>query len=443
MRSWPVLTPRGWGAVGGGLGALAVALVAFNLLLLVVGTALSLFVLAELVLFGLSTRGFAPARFVAQRFENSAEVTVGAVGSMGLRLEYHGPHGFYAEIFDSHPEDVEVLRGSPRLVTWCTPGEELRLVYAYRARRRGRFTLGPTVVTAHDAFGFAFRVASVENPWPLDAAIGVPTIPSGPASFATERPVAGPSVVARRGMGVDFRSLREYQPEDDIRTVAWKRSARGKLYVREFEEELPRETVAVLDVGRRMGAGPVAASALDRAVEAAAIALRYAAVRAEHAGLLLFSDRPVLYVPPGLGSDTFDAIRRGLTFAAPASVPFDARAAFEFLTQRLTRPAHLLVFAAPAQWSGADDEAFRALGRAGHPAYVFSPDLPEMYPAPAGELATRGAAVVVAPERGRLEATWNAIAETGRPVFVYDRAGARELMTDLYSRARAYRGVPS
>ena len=439
MRSSAMLAPRGWGALAGGLGTLVLGFYSLNLLILVVGTAFSGFVLGALLWFCVTTRGFGPADFVYDRYQNSAEVIVGDVGSMGLRLGYQGRWGFFAEIFDSHPDSLEIVAGSPRLVTWWGSQAEKRLVYAFRPVRRGAFLLGPTVVVAHEPFGFAFRVANVENPWTVDVALRVPLVTAGPSSFEHDRRIEGGINLPIRGMGTEFRSLRDYETSDDIRTVAWKRSTMGRLYVREFERETPQDIFIVLDTGWRMGAGEFGRSALDRAVETCALVVRYALLRADRVGLLRWSGRPDLFVPVGRGSDLAAAVRRGLTEATDGPSNFEASEALGFLRDKVNKPAHLLLFAAPARWREPDSEAYRNLARQGHRLYFFLPDLPEMYPPLGDATSRRVAALVDAPEKGRRSQVVAAVEALGIPVFGYDRDGPTEAMTELSVRIRAFR----
>ncbi len=59
---------------------------------------------------------------------------------------------------------------------------------------------------------------------------------------------AGHLASARRGVGQDLFSLRDYQPQDDLRHIDWKATARSRnLTVREFTAEDERRITIVLD----------------------------------------------------------------------------------------------------------------------------------------------------------------------------------------------------
>src|SRR5205085_8656024 len=64
---------------------------------------------------------------------------------------------------------------------------------------------------------------------------------------------AGRLVSARRGAGGhDLFSLRDYQPQDDLRHIDWKATARARrLIVREFTAEDERRVTIALDTKER------------------------------------------------------------------------------------------------------------------------------------------------------------------------------------------------
>jgi uncharacterized protein (DUF58 family) len=62
----------------------------------------------------------------------------------------------------------------------------------------------------------------------------------------------GRQLSTRRGAGHDLHSLREYQPQDDVRHIDWKATARARhLVVREFTAEDERRVHVVLDTRTR------------------------------------------------------------------------------------------------------------------------------------------------------------------------------------------------
>jgi uncharacterized protein (DUF58 family) len=66
---------------------------------------------------------------------------------------------------------------------------------------------------------------------------------------------AGQHLSLRRGAGFDLFSLRDYQPQDDLRHIDWKATARSRrLTVREFTAEDERRITIALDIRTTRGA---------------------------------------------------------------------------------------------------------------------------------------------------------------------------------------------
>ena len=75
----------------------------------------------------------------------------------------------------------------------------------------------------------------------------------------------------RRGEGMDFHGVREYQPGDPLRRVHWATSARrGKLAVVEFERAYQQDVCIVIDLLKGTNYGSGRDSTLEYAVKVAA-----------------------------------------------------------------------------------------------------------------------------------------------------------------------------
>src|SRR4051812_7173267 len=95
------------------------------------------------------------------------------------------------------------------------------------------------------------------------------------------------------GLGTEFESVRDYQPDDDIRQVNWRATARlGRPMSNDFRLERDREVVCVVDAGRLMASPLGDRTRLDAAVDAAVAVALVADVLGDRAGVLAF-DREV------------------------------------------------------------------------------------------------------------------------------------------------------
>jgi uncharacterized protein (DUF58 family) len=433
-----VLTPRGAALLTAGLVTLLLAFYTLSLILFVFATFMLAFVSAEILLFAYATRGFGPESFRARRLECSSFAPVNGVAFIAVGIQPTLKSGVYAEIFDAHPDRLSVVDGSPRLLTWWNPGVEKTLAYVASPSVRGRFELGPTVVVAHDTFGFGFKQTALATPWTLEA---IPHYPSvrlrRPERFPT--PTFGQSPHSARGAGMDFHSLREYESSDDPRRIAWTRSGKGTMYVREFQRENQEEIVLLLDVGRTMAAGSGTADALEEAVNAAGFAAQYSFDEDIRFGLLLFSDHVVRHLPPGRGAEHEFEVARALAGAEIDPRDSSLTGVLDYLGPRLGFPAHLIAFSTLDGDPGELARAWGTLARSGHRLSVFVPDLAGFYPpltVPAGQEAV---ALLLRPEVERVDRHVQRLRDLGVPITRYAQGGATEGMNLVFSQIRGRR----
>ncbi|MCB9625027.1 MAG: DUF58 domain-containing protein [Sandaracinus sp.] len=121
-----------------------------------------------------------------------------------------------------------------------------------------------------------------------------------PRGSAMER--SGKTRVRRRGGGTELHELRDLVPGDPFKSIAWKASARrGRLLVREVEQEVQEVRWLIVDVSGTMRGGEPGRRKLDWALEAAAAEARRALAGGDRVGLVAFDTRVVGQVAPGEG----------------------------------------------------------------------------------------------------------------------------------------------
>ena len=119
-----------------------------------------------------------------------------------------------------------------------------------------------------------------------------------------------------KGRGMNFEDVREYQPGDEIRAIDWNVTARmGSAFVKKFTEERELTVMLVVDVSASGNFGSTTQSKRELAAEVACL-LAFSAIRNnDKVGLLLFTDRVELFIPPKKGrSHTLRIIREILFF---------------------------------------------------------------------------------------------------------------------------------
>lgn len=148
-----------------------------------------------------------------------------------------------------------------------------------------------------------------------------------------------------RGQGMEFESLRDYLPDDELRKVDWKASARrGTLVTREYDVERSQQIMIVLDLGRTMASYLDYMTKLDHAVNAAVLLTYVSGQSQDRVGVMAFADEVVAYMPPGKGGTQLPRVLEQLYPLQPRQVESDYRGAFTFLAHRLRKRSLVIIF---------------------------------------------------------------------------------------------------
>ncbi len=112
-----------------------------------------------------------------------------------------------------------------------------------------------------------------------------------------------------RGFGLDLADLREYQPNDDVRTIDWNVTARMQTpYVREFQEDREVTVWLVVDLSASVSFGSVGLTKRALAIQAVGVLARLLTRHGNRVGALVFGDTAG---NPGLGAPAPRVLRPG------------------------------------------------------------------------------------------------------------------------------------
>ncbi|MDR1506483.1 MAG: DUF58 domain-containing protein [Treponema sp.] len=182
---------------------------------------------------------------------------------------------------------------------------------------------------------------------------------SGDLKGVLER--AGLKDKRRRGQGMEFMSLREYQKGDTVKSIDWRATGRrGKVIVREYQEEQDQQLLFLLDSGYRLhrteeqGRATGNARALpetgpgllrtqfDSALEAALVLSWVALKHGDGVALGCFGaeDR---WLPPRKGMSALPSLMRSLYDVKSAPVPSSLFSALESALAKLRRRTFIIM----------------------------------------------------------------------------------------------------
>ena len=102
-----------------------------------------------------------------------------------------------------------------------------------------------------------------------------------------------------RGVGTDFRDLREYEPGDDVRHIDWNVTARMDApFVRQYAEDRELTAWLLLDRSPSMGFGPIERPKELVLCELATTFARLLTRGGNRVGAILFDDEIEETIPP-------------------------------------------------------------------------------------------------------------------------------------------------
>ncbi|MDQ3381594.1 MAG: DUF58 domain-containing protein [Actinomycetota bacterium] len=202
---------------------------------------------------------------------------------------------------------VVPVSGSVRLRQPVPPDVELepseaetRLEGVLVARRRGRHVLRAPVARRTGPLGLGRRDFTVLDEAELHVYPDLPAASRIADSVRRGRfRETGHRTRGSLGLGTEFESIREYQPDDDIRQVNWAASERvGRPMSNQYRVEQDRDIVCALDSGRLMGAPLAGGTRLDVAVDAVAAIAAVADELGDRCGLIAFDAEIRRHVRP-------------------------------------------------------------------------------------------------------------------------------------------------
>lgn len=113
---------------------------------------------------------------------------------------------------------------------------------------------------------------------------------------------AGEYHSAFKGRGMEFSEVREYIAGDDIRFIDWNVTSRmGKLYVKQFVEERELTVILAVDLSASLSFFSQKKSKKEIAAEISALVAFTANLNNDKVGLLIFTDKIELFIPPKKG----------------------------------------------------------------------------------------------------------------------------------------------
>jgi uncharacterized protein (DUF58 family) len=151
---------------------------------------------------------------------------------------------------------------------------------------------------------------------------------------------AGQYHSAFKGRGMEFSEVREYQFGDDIRFIDWNVSSRlGRLFIKQFVEERELTIILAIDLSGSLQFVSANKSKKDIAGELSALIAFTAMLNNDKVGLLIFTDRIEVFVPPKKGRTHLLRLIRDIIEFKPQGHGTSIGSAMAYLTSLMKKKA--------------------------------------------------------------------------------------------------------
>jgi len=156
--------------------------------------------------------------------------------------------------------------------------------------------------------------------------------------------LAGEYLSAFKGRGMEFDTVREYVPGDEIRSIDWNVTARSDApFVKTFCEERELTILLAVDISASGAFGSQKISKMETAVEVAAVLMFTSLKNNDKVGLLFFADDVVKYIPPRKGRGNVLRLIREMLATTPIKSETNIAKALEYVGRVQRRRAVVFV----------------------------------------------------------------------------------------------------
>jgi uncharacterized protein (DUF58 family) len=284
-------------------------------------------------------------RSVLQGGRSTPMLWAGVPFEVRIRIQHNGLVSVgYAVIEDRLPAGADVLQGTPDCVTAIASGDPVRLTYLLKCPAPGIVRFEGVKVRVADLNGFFYRRVFLRDP--SEFLVLPPLANEEGRQRADKRfnmlPPPGIHRLRRPGAGDELLDLRDYQPGDPPKMIAWKCSARkDKLITKEYENDVPVRCILFLDTCDGVRLGPPGNTLLTRMAGIAAVVAQASAANRDLVGLTTFDDQSASTTRPARTQTHMIGVLRTLAEKA-ALQPGIKGVPVENLTRRAYPLAHEL-----------------------------------------------------------------------------------------------------
>ena len=277
-------------------------------------------------------------------------LSLGEKNAIWIQVTHRGRRGVHAAVRDEPPIE---FRCESSIVHFDIGSEQAaRANYKVEPLERGDYMFGDLNVRYSTRLGLVMRQETIAQTMMVKVY---------PDVFQTKKllilarenrvNMMGLRMSKMLGQGQEFERLRDYVPDDPLRHVDWKATARrGSLITREYDVEQSQNIMILLDLGRTMASrtedsdGNLGMSKADYAINALVLLAHVAAGSDDRIGLFCFAKAPIAFLSPGKGISQSAALMEALYALQPRAEESDYFENLSLLSHRQRKRSLIFLF---------------------------------------------------------------------------------------------------
>lgn len=271
-------------------------------------------------------------------------LSVGTNNPVVIIVENRGKYALRGQLRDTPPPTTTV---TPDLVNLdIAPHVWVELTYDLIPTQRGRFSFGDLFVRYRGRLGLVWLQSEISADVETQVYPNLLDVRRYESLVRmTLVRMGGQHHKRLPGASKEFSHFRDYTIDDDYRHINWNATARrGKHITSVYESEHSQDILFCLDAGRLMATRVGKLSKLDHAINAILMLTHVSQRFHDNVGLLVFSHKVHLYLPPAKGVSQHRQFLQALYSIQPELCYVDYRSAFQHLVSRHPKRALTLIF---------------------------------------------------------------------------------------------------
>jgi uncharacterized protein (DUF58 family) len=310
----------------------------FNVSVVILGIALTIFVLDAIVLFS-NRNPVSIKRILPERLSNGEE------NKLYWQIENNYSFTAHLQLFEEFPEAWQI-----RDLSWkikLEQGHKNTVQYFFRPKERGEFFFGNMHVFIKTSFQLIVRRKT------FFAEESVKVFPAFLLlrqfefkAHITDPGNIGFKQVRKTGHSLEFEQIREYVGGDDIRSINWKATGRtgGHLMINMYSDEKSQQVYCIVDKGRAMKMSFDGLKLLDHAVNATLALSAIAISKQDRAGFISFGDAGGDFLPANYRTNQMSGIVKALYNLNTRFLESDYAFLHKLIKTRVTQRSLLILF---------------------------------------------------------------------------------------------------